>query len=88
MSQTKFLFLHPIGGKISVDEPDPEWVSRHVVQGRYMKQIVKCLIPTCCTPFKTNWCEVFPTRFIPPPVPCKFGEKGLQVIEMSEYKQC
>ena len=21
------------------------------------------------------------------PVPCKFGEKGLQVIEMSEYKE-
>ena len=76
-----------IGCKFIPDEPDSKWVAKHVVQGRYMKQIVKCVDTTCCSPFKTNWSEVFPTRFIPPPVPCQFGPRGLQVIEISDYKE-
>ena len=76
-----------IGCKFTPDEPDPIWVANHVIQGRYMKQIVKCHISTCCAPFKTNWCKVFPTRFIPPPVPVQFGPRGLEVIEVSEYKE-
>ena len=76
-----------IGCRFTPDEPDPIWVANHVIQGRYMKQIVKCHISTCCAPFKTNWCKVFPTRFIPPPVPVQFGPRGLEVIEVSEYKE-
>ena len=76
-----------IGCNFVCDDPDPIWVSRHVQQGRYNKQIVKCLDNTCCEPFKTNWLEVFPTRFMPHPVPVQFGPKGLEVIEMSDYKK-
>ena len=36
-----------IGCKFTPDEPDPIWVANHVIQGRYMKQIVKCHISTC-----------------------------------------
>ena len=76
-----------IGCKSMPDEPEANWVAKHVIQGRYMKQIVKCDDTTCCSPFQTNWREIFPTRFIPPPVPCKFSHRGLEVIEISDYKE-
>ena len=75
-----------IGCKLIPDEPEAKWIANHVVQSKYSLQIVKCLDRTCCEEFKTNWNQVFPSRFIPPPVPCKFGPKGLEVVEMSEYK--
>ena len=31
--------------------------------------------------------QVFSSRFIPPTVPCKFGPKGLEIVEISEYKE-
>ena len=67
-----------IGCEYVPDEPDPKWVARHVIHGRYTKQIVKCLDSNCCVPFKTNWFNVFPTRFIPKP---------LEVIEVSDCKE-
>ena len=75
-----------IGCKLIPDEPEAKWIANHVVQSKYSLQIVKCLDRTCCEEFKTNWNQVFASRFIPPPVPCKFGPKGLEVVEMSEYK--
>ena len=47
------------------DELDQEWVSRHVVQTRYLVMIVKCQIQNCCKPFVTNWMDIFPKRFLP-----------------------
>ena len=48
-----------------------EWKAAHVIQSQYMCQIVKCLDPECCKPFRTNYSELFPQRFLPPPVPVK-----------------
>ena len=76
-----------IGSKFIPEEPEAKWIARHVVQSRYNVQIVKCLDRSCCEEFKTNWNQVFPSRFIPPTVPCKFGSKGLEVVEISEYKE-
>ena len=76
-----------IGSKFIPKEPEAKWIARHVVQSRYNVQIVKCLDRTCCEEFKTNWNQVFPLRFIPPTIPCTFGSKGLEVVEISEYKE-
>ena len=47
--------------------------------------IVKCLIPTCCKPFVTNWMTIFPKRFLPAPSIYNFGPNGLYAVEPSEY---
>ena len=65
--------------------PDHLWLSQHVIQSRYSLQIIKCLNPTCCKPFTTNWLTIFPRRFLPAPAVYKFGSKGLFPIEPSDY---
>ena len=44
-----------------------------------MLQIVKCSDVTCCKPWKTNYCEFHPQRFLPPPVPVAISENGLRI---------
>ena len=75
------------GCKLKPEElfPDPEIIARHCLQHRYGLQIVKCLDETCCPPFETNWMEVFPNQFLPPPAVYQFGAKGLEIVEPSEY---
>jgi hypothetical protein len=69
-----------------VPEPsDPIWNAKHVLQSRYGLQIVKCLDTQCCEPFQTNWLQVFPDRFLPPPTVYNYGGKGLEVVEPSVY---
>ena len=80
---------HPVVARY-VDIPDTprdavecdkseEWKSVHVVQSQYMLQIVKCSNEKCCKPFRTNFLEYFPNRFLPPPIPIVAIPSGLAV---------
>ena len=73
------------GSELKPEEPDPIWVSKHVRQHRYGIQIVKCLETTCCEAFETNWLDIFPKRFIPPPAVYQFGLRGLEIVEPTVY---
>ena len=75
----------PIGKEFVPDDPNPSWVANHVQQARYSLQIVKCTNPGCCEPFATNWLDVFPERFLPPPAVYEYTANGLKAVEPSEY---
>lgn len=71
----------PVNQTFVAPAPDPSWVSKHVQQSRYAIQIVKCHDRNCCKPFKTNWKNVFPERFVPVPAVNEYGIRGLQAVE-------
>ena len=73
------------GSEYIPDEPTADFLSKHVRQTKYSLQIVKCLDINCCKPFETNWKEIFPQRFMPPPAIYKFGLNGKEIVEPSEY---
>lgn len=66
------------GSKLEPEEPDAAWIVEHVRQHRYGSQIIKCLIPTCCKPFETNWLTIFPKCFLPPPAVYHYGQVDLK----------
>ena len=61
-----------------------EWKLKHVCQSQYMLQLVKCGDSACCSPFRTNYLEYFPQRFLPPPVPPQSCKDGL-AIEVGHF---
>ena len=75
----------PIGCQFIPDDPDQDFVSRHVMQTRYGIQIVKCINPNCCEPFKTNWMSIIKSQFLPPPAIHEFTSTGLRAVEPSVY---
>ena len=74
----------PIGCQFEPEEPDLDFVSRHALQTRYGLQVVKCLNPNCCEPFKTNWMSIVKSQFLPSPAVYEFGSNGLKAVEPSE----
>ena len=54
-------------------------------QSRYSLQIVKCLNEHCCEKYETNWRQLFPEGFLPPPAIYQFGKTGLEIVEPSVY---
>ena len=69
-----------MGSTFKAKPSDPVWIAKHVKKSRYALQIVKCLNLNCCGLFKTNWIDVFPTRFIPPPTVYQYGKTGLEAF--------
>ncbi|CAB4000063.1 Sperm-associated antigen 17 [Paramuricea clavata] len=39
----------------------------------------------CCELFATNWLDVFPERFLPPPAVYEYTANGLKAVEPSEH---
>ena len=74
-----------IGNSFEAPTPDPEWVSRHVLQARYSLQVVKCDDTRCCKPFVSDWPLVFPDRFIPPPAVYQYDSIGVVAVEPEVY---
>ena len=71
-------------------EADQFFVSRHCVQSSYCLQIVKCDSPTCCLPFRSNYLKLFPSRFLPPPMPIRRNECGpiIPPVKSEDDKFC
>ncbi|CAF1129204.1 unnamed protein product [Adineta ricciae] len=68
---------------------DEYWCATHVFQTQYTIQIIRCTKPECCGPWRSNYIQVFPHRFLPPPVPFHRSSRGVRLagIETSVADQ-
>ncbi|CAF1179266.1 unnamed protein product [Didymodactylos carnosus] len=65
-------------------ELDEYWCGTHVLQTQYTIQIVRCNDPLCCGKWRSNYVQIFPHRFLPPPMP--FERTPLGIIMAKEDK--
>ncbi|CAF1271257.1 unnamed protein product, partial [Rotaria sp. Silwood1] len=65
---------------------DEFWCDRHVLQSQYTLQIVRCDSSDCCGEWRSNFFQVFPQRFLPPPIPFLQASSGL-VIAINDSEQ-
>ncbi|CAF0981397.1 unnamed protein product [Didymodactylos carnosus] len=63
-------------------ELDEYWCGTHVLQTQYTIQIVRCNDPLCCGKWRSNYVQIFPHRFLPPPVP--FERTPLGIVMANE----
>lgn len=70
-------FVSCDAGKLEISPPSDEWSSQHIQQSQYCLQIVKCNSESCCGQRRTNYNDIFPARFLPPPVPYNRTDKGI-----------
>ncbi|CAF0723111.1 unnamed protein product [Rotaria sp. Silwood1] len=61
---------------------DEFWCATHVLQTQYTIQIIRCNHPSCCTPWRSNYIQVFPHRFLPPPVPFHRSSHGVKMADI------
>ncbi|CAF1119590.1 unnamed protein product [Adineta steineri] len=61
---------------------DEYWCATHVFQTQYTIQIIRCTKPECCGPWRSNYIQVFPHRFLPPPVPFHRSSRGVRLGEI------
>lgn len=67
------------------EELDPTFVSAHAMQTRFGLQIIKCSDLTCCEPFRSNWMQMVPGRFLPAPAIYEYTPNGQKAVEPSRY---
>ncbi|CAF0966037.1 unnamed protein product [Didymodactylos carnosus] len=65
---------------------DEYWCATHVLQTQYTIQIIRCNNPICCGVWRSNYIQVFPHRFLPPPVPFERTPRGIQMAEKDYQK--
>ena len=58
------------------------WCATHVFQTQYTIQIIRCTKPECCGQWRSNYIQVFPHRFLPPPVPFHRSSGGVRLAEL------
>ncbi|CAF1956312.1 unnamed protein product [Rotaria magnacalcarata] len=61
---------------------DEYWCAAHVLQTQYTIQIIRCNNSSCCTPWRSNYIQVFPHRFLPPPVPFHRSSRGVKMADI------
>ncbi|CAF0874627.1 unnamed protein product [Rotaria sordida] len=61
---------------------DEFWCATHVLQTEYTIQIIRCNNSSCCTPWRSNYIQVFPHRFLPPPVPFHRSSRGVKMADI------
>lgn len=54
--------------KSDLIEMSEEWKAKHVRSSQYFLQIVKCHNQDCCGAFRSRYGDLFPKRFLPPPM--------------------
>ncbi|CAF2873837.1 unnamed protein product [Rotaria sp. Silwood2] len=65
---------------------DEYWCSIHVLQTQYTLQIIRCHSIECCGPWRSNYNEIFPHRFLPAPVPFERTPYGLRMAERDHQR--
>jgi len=65
---------------------DEYWCAMHVLQTQYTLQIVRCNSVECCGPWRSNYVEIFPHRFLPAPVPFERTPFGIRMSEKDYQK--
>ncbi len=62
------------------------WCATHVLQTQYTIQIVRCNSISCCGPWRSNYIQVFPHRFLPAPVAFERTPRGIAMAERDYQK--
>ncbi|CAF1081493.1 unnamed protein product [Rotaria sordida] len=65
---------------------DEYWCAIHVLQTQYTLQIIRCNSIECCGPWRLNYTQVFPHRFLPSPVPFERTIYGIRMAEKDYQK--
>lgn len=65
---------------------DEYWCAMHVLQTQYTLQIIRCNSVDCCGPWRSNYIEVFPHRFLPSPVPFERTPSGIRMAEKDHQR--
>ncbi|CAF1359270.1 unnamed protein product [Adineta ricciae] len=60
---------------------DEYWCAMHVLQTQYTLQIIRCNSVECCGPWRSNYVEIFPHRFLPAPVPFERTPYGIRMAD-------
>ncbi|CAF5040869.1 unnamed protein product, partial [Rotaria sp. Silwood1] len=60
---------------------DEYWCATHVLQTQYTLQIIRCNSVECCGPWRSNYLEIFPHRFLPSTVPFERTPYGVRMAE-------
>jgi hypothetical protein len=58
----------------------------HVLQTQYTLQIIRCHSVECCGPWRSNYVDIFPHRFLPAPVPFERTPVGVRMAEKDYQK--
>ncbi len=58
----------------------------HFLKTQHKLQIVRCNSLECCGPWRSNYIEVFPHRFLPSPVPFERTPYGVRMAEKDYQK--
>lgn len=67
-------------------EIDEYWCAMHVLQTQYTLQIIRCNSIECCGPWRSNYIEIFPHRFLPAPVPFERTPYGVRMADRDYQK--
>ncbi len=62
------------------------WCATHVLQTQYTIQIIRCNSITCCGPWRSNYIQVFPHRFLPAPIPFERTPRGIAMADRDYQK--
>ncbi|CAF1379909.1 unnamed protein product [Rotaria sp. Silwood1] len=65
---------------------DEYWCATHVLQTQYTIQIVRCNSITCCGPWRSNYIQIFPHRFLPAPIAFERTPRGIAMAERDYQK--
>ena len=65
------------GTNADIPPPSIEWCCEHVQQSQYCLQIIRCCNVLCCGQRRCNYNDLFPTRFLPAPIPYLNTESGV-----------
>jgi hypothetical protein len=71
----------------SMKTASAQWRSVHVRESQYFTQAVKCDDRSCCRPPRSSFFKLFPSRFLPPPVPLLQTSDGLKAPEIGKYAE-
>ncbi|CAF1273702.1 unnamed protein product [Adineta steineri] len=78
--QTRSMLTMKIKTEYDIDE---YWCATHVLQTQYTIQIIRCNDASCCTPWRSNYIQVFPHRFLPAPAPFNRSSAGVKMAEIA-----
>ncbi|CAF3351676.1 unnamed protein product [Rotaria socialis] len=82
MRSTQHLNVLPDTKPKPIYNIDEYWCATHVFQTQYTIQIVRCTKPECCGPWRSNYIQVFPHRFLPSPVPFDRSSHGVRLAQL------
>ncbi len=82
-------YIDPANSELDIHHlksKDQMWFTEHVRTSQYLTQIVKCQNLTCCSASRSSYFSIFPSRFLPPPIPLSQTPDGLKAPERADFE--